>query len=82
MLWQSLSRIINATEFMQSKNDTIKSWATKLDSHGRVVIPKELRDSKRLQHGDELVLILENGQIVLQTYEDAMQRLQDAFCKG
>jgi bifunctional DNA-binding transcriptional regulator/antitoxin component of YhaV-PrlF toxin-antitoxin module len=60
----------------------IYAGTCKLDASGRVVLPLEIRAAQSLHRGDDLVATIENGAIVLRRYEDAMQRLQDAFSKG
>ena len=57
-------------------------WHCKLDTSGRIVIPQAIRNQKHLSNGDELIVGIEEGTIVMRTYEDAMQKLQDAFCEG
>jgi bifunctional DNA-binding transcriptional regulator/antitoxin component of YhaV-PrlF toxin-antitoxin module len=57
-------------------------WNCRLDTSGRIVLPQALRNAKGLQGGDELVASFENDSIVLRTYEEAIQLLQDAFCAG
>jgi len=59
---------------------TDEQWNCRIDVSGRVVLPLPVRLKKDLQDGDELVVSIEDGAIVLRSYEDAMQRLQDAFC--
>lgn len=54
----------------------------RVDTSGRIVIPQSIRLAKGINNGDELIVGLEEGAIVLRTYEDAMQQLQDAFCEG
>ncbi len=39
-------------------------------------------DDKGLANGDELIASFEDNAIVLRTYDEAMQRLQDSFCSG
>ncbi|QDS91425.1 hypothetical protein FF011L_01550 [Roseimaritima multifibrata] len=59
-----------------------EAWRCKLDTSGRIVLPQAIRMAKGLANGDELIASFEEGTIVLRTYEEAMQRLQDAFCTG
>jgi len=54
----------------------------RLDPSGRIVLPFAIREAKGLHDGDELIVSFEDDAIVLRTYEEAMQRLQDAFCHG
>ena len=55
-------------------------WNCRIDTSGRIVIPQSIRAEKGLNNGDEIIMGIENGAIVMRTYEDAMQQLQDAFC--
>ena len=57
-------------------------WNCRLDTSGRIVLPQQVRTEHELDSGDELVVTLEDGAIVLRSYVDAMQLLQDAFCEG
>ena len=57
-------------------------WNCRVDMSGRVVLPQQLRVDQGLSNGDELVITVEDGAIVLRTYDEAMQRLQDAFSEG
>ena len=54
----------------------------RVDTSGRIVIPLSIRSAKGINNGDELIIGIEEGAIVLRTYEDAMQQLQNAFCDG
>ena len=57
-------------------------WNCRLDTSGRVVLPQQVRLNRGLNNGDELIVAIEDDAIVLRTYEEAMQRLQDMFCEG
>lgn len=57
-------------------------WHCRIDTSGRIVIPKPLREQTGLEIGHDLVVSMENGAVVMRTYEEAMQQLQDAFCQG
>ena len=48
---------------------------TKISSKGQVVIPQEMRD--KLKEGDKLVVIKNDGQIILKKMEDFNKNLQD-----
>ena len=65
----------------QTTNDQ-QVWHCRLDTSGRVVLPQSIRHDKGIKTGDELTLILENGAIILRTYQEAIQKLQHAFCDG
>ena len=48
---------------------------TKISSKGQVVIPREMRD--KLKEGDKLVVIKNNGRIILKKMEDFNKNLQE-----
>lgn len=50
--------------------------ATRVDRHGRVVIPAEYRRALRLEEGDTLVLQLDDGLLRLMTRAEAIRRAQ------
>lgn len=49
---------------------------TKLGEGGRLVIPAEYRKALGLKPGDEVVLVLEEGEVRLLTLRRAIQRAQ------
>ena len=49
---------------------------TKLGEGGRVVIPAEYRKTLGLKPGDEVILLLEEGEVRLLTPQRAVQRAQ------
>lgn len=67
---------------MESIEETSPACVCRMDKSGRIVLPSTIREAKGLTHGDELIASFECGAIVLRTYAEAMQRLQDAFCEG
>ncbi len=50
---------------------------TKLGAGGRVVIPAEYRKTLGLKPGDEVLMLLEEGEVRLFTPQRAVQRAQD-----
>ncbi len=60
----------------------VSNWNCRIDTSGRVVIPQAIRTEKELHNGDELVVSIEDGAIVMRTYDLAMQKLQDAYSDG
>lgn len=42
-----------------------------IDKVGRIVIPKEIRNSFRINEGDPLEIFTDNNRIILQKYEPA-----------
>lgn len=67
---------------MESLEETNTACLCRMDKSGRIVLPSPIREAKGLSDGDELIASFEGGAIVLRTYAEAMQRLQDAFCEG
>lgn len=66
-----------------SQEITSTYGAVKIDGSGRLVIPLALRAKKGLQTGDELVFgIDDHDRIVLCTYDEAIDAIQDAFHAG
>lgn len=57
---------------------------TTLTSKGQITIPKELREKLDLQKGDKLVLVEENGNIILRkvSLEEVRQRALDNYESG
>ena len=55
--------------------------ATKVDRHGRVVIPAEYRRALGLAEGDTLVLRLDDGLLQLMTRAEAIRRAQELVTK-
>jgi AbrB family looped-hinge helix DNA binding protein len=49
---------------------------TRLGQGGRLVIPAEYRKTLGLKPGDDIILMLENGEVRLLTPERAVQRAQ------
>lgn len=67
---------------MMQNGTTDEQWNCRIDTSGRLVLPQPVRIRQGLNDGGELVVSIEDGAIVLRSYEEAMQRLQDAFCEG
>lgn len=53
----------------------------KIDSQGRALIPKSIRDALHLQQGDELIGSLENGKLVLESRQSLLARLQARYAE-
>lgn len=51
----------------------------KIDTQGRALIPKPIRDALHLRAGDELVGRLENGRLVLESRQALLERLQARY---
>lgn len=53
----------------------------KLGEGGRLVIPAEIRKSLGLEIGDELMLHMENGKLVVMTRKQAIQYVQEQMSR-
>jgi len=49
---------------------------TKLGKGGRIVIPAQYRKTLKLEPGDEVILVMEDGEVRLLTPQRAVQRAQ------
>jgi AbrB family looped-hinge helix DNA binding protein len=59
----------------------MKDVSVKLGEGGRVVIPAEFRKALGVEVGDELILHMENGTIVLFTRKQAIFYVQEQMAK-
>jgi len=50
---------------------------THLGNNGRIVIPAPARRALGIEPGDELILVVEDGEIRLRTVEQAARKAQD-----
>ena len=56
------------------------SWPAKLDSHGRIVIPSEVRKENDWASGTQLILErAADGSLKLTSYRDFVHRIQQHF---
>ena len=55
--------------------------ATKVDRHGRVVIPAEYRRALGLREGDAVVIQLDDGALRILTHAQAIRRAQEIVAK-
>ena len=55
--------------------------ATKVDRHGRVVIPVEYRRALGLREGDAVVIQLDDGALRILTRAQAIRRAQEIVAK-
>jgi AbrB family looped-hinge helix DNA binding protein len=53
-------------------------FKTQVDKSGRIILPARLRNSLGIQAGDEIVLRLENGEILLIPFHQAVKKAQEA----
>lgn len=53
----------------------------KVDSQGRALIPKAIREALELKKGDELVGRLEDGRLVLESRQSLLERLQARYAE-
>lgn len=48
----------------------------RIDSRGRIVIPKEFREILKIKGGEELILILKDNKIIVEKAEDPFKVLE------
>lgn len=53
----------------------------KIGEGGRIVIPSEFRKALGIDIGDELVLHMENGKLILMTRSQAIEYVQEQMAK-
>jgi AbrB family looped-hinge helix DNA binding protein len=58
--------------------ERVRTARTKVDRGGRIVLPVEYRRSLGIETGDEVVLVLREGQVRVSTLEHAIKRAQEA----
>ena len=59
----------------------MEQTATKVDRHGRVVIPVEYRRALGLEEGDPVVLQLRNGVVRMLSRAEAIREAQDLVAR-
>jgi AbrB family looped-hinge helix DNA binding protein len=59
----------------------MKSNVTRMGANGRVVIPSEVREALRLKRGQPLIVVVDDGKILLLTVPEAIRRAQDMVRK-
>jgi AbrB family looped-hinge helix DNA binding protein len=57
----------------------MKMAIVKMSEKGQIAIPKEIRESMKLDKGDELVVLQKNGTIMLEKSEKVAEELEDDF---
>jgi len=55
------------------------SVRVRVDSKGRVVLPKEFRDALGIREGDELVMMLRGGRVIIEKAEDPLKVLEEVL---
>ncbi len=55
------------------------SVRVRVDSKGRIVLPKKFRDALGIREGDELVLVLEGGRVIIEKAEDPFKVLEEVL---
>ena len=58
------------------KRRTPRSKGTRLGAQGRLVLPAHVREEAHLKQGDRLIVIVEDGGILLLTPMQAVKRVQ------
>ncbi|MDP3516008.1 MAG: AbrB/MazE/SpoVT family DNA-binding domain-containing protein [Pseudohongiella sp.] len=56
--------------------------STRLSQGGRVVIPAELREQMNLKQGDELVMEVKNGALILTSKQQRIAQIRDEIRAG
>lgn len=56
-----------------------RTYHTKLDGSGRIVLPAELRQRHHLAEGDTLVVIDDEGGLRVKPFDQLVQEAQDYF---
>lgn len=59
----------------------MEQTATKVDRHGRVVIPAEYRRALGLREGDPVMVQLDDGELRVLTRAQAIRRAQEIVAK-
>ncbi|MEO9933326.1 AbrB/MazE/SpoVT family DNA-binding domain-containing protein [Rhodopirellula bahusiensis] len=54
-------------------------WNCRIDSSGRIMLPKAMRAERHWDFGDEISLCLVDDEVVLQRTEDVLETLVKAF---
>lgn len=57
----------------------MEQTATKVDRHGRVVIPAEYRRALGLREGDPVMVQLDDGVLRILTHAQAIRKVQEAL---
>lgn len=57
-----------------------RAYHTKLDASGRIVIPAEVRQRKKLTEGDTVVVVDDEQGLHVQTLDQAIAEAQAYFC--
>lgn len=63
------------------QRDLYRVFHSRIDSSGRIVLPREFRVRRHLSTGDEILLIEEAGQCRLETPEQSLLAAQEYFTK-
>ncbi|RLE76688.1 MAG: AbrB family transcriptional regulator [Thermoprotei archaeon] len=51
----------------------------RVDSKGRIVLPKEFRDALNIREGDELVITLRGSKVIIEKSEDPFKVLEEVL---
>ena len=61
------------------KRDSGRVFRSTLDSSGRIVLPREVRELMHVSPGDDVQLVEQDGALRLETPEQALREAQDYF---
>lgn len=59
--------------------ETVTQERVRVGADGRLVIPAPLRKALGIRGGDELVVRVENGQLIIERLEDLRRRIKGYF---
>ncbi len=59
----------------------VQSIAVRVGPQGRIVIPAHIRRALRIGPGEELLIRVEDGRLVLETRERVLERVQSWFAQ-
>jgi AbrB family looped-hinge helix DNA binding protein len=66
---------------MPNTHESATSEVARLAPGGRLVIPARFRKSLGIKPGDELVMVLEEGELRILSRQEARKRAQDLVCR-
>ena len=77
-------RRFTAGQFLLSRTEYFRicgmmSVRVRVDRRGRIVLPKEFRDALGISEGDEVVVMLEGGRVIIEKAEDPLKVLEEVL---